>query len=306
MDSTDKMTHIYKLVEDFVNSPSEKKIIVILGPTASGKTSLSINIARQFNGEVISTDSRQVYRFMDIGTAKIKPKETEGIKHYMIDVVNPDQQFTLADFVDQAKKAIDEIHKKGKIPIITGGTGLYIRAICDNYKIPRIEPDYALRQKLQEEVAQHGSEYIHDKLKKIDPETAEKIHPNNTRYVIRAIEINKAIGDKKQDLKEKPIYDVLKIGITMDREKLYDRINRRVYDQIDEGLVNETKTLLQKGYSEKLPSMSSLGYPEMLKYINGELMLEEAIELLQINTRHYAKRQLTWFSKEKDIYWLEV
>jgi len=305
MDSTDKTTHVLKLVDDFLAKPGDRKIIVILGPTASGKTSLSIKIAKAFNGEVISSDSRQIYKFMDIGTAKVKPKEEEGVKHYMLDVATPDKQFTLADFVDGSKRCIDEIHKKGKIPLIVGGTGLYIRAICDNYKIPRIEPNYKLRQQLQAELAQHGVEYLHDKLKKVDPEAAKNIHPNNTRYVVRALEINEAIGNKK-DLKSKPVYDVLKIGITMDREKLYDRINRRVYDQIDEGLVNETKTLLQKGYSEKSPSMSSLGYPEMIKFIKGEMSLEEAIELLQTNTRHYAKRQMTWFNKEKDVNWIEI
>lgn len=277
---------------------NKKPLLVILGGTASGKTALSIKIAKEFDGEVISTDSRQIYKYMDIGTAKVTNKEAQGIPHYMIDFVDPAQEFTLADFVKTAKKYIDYIHSKGKLPILAGGTGLYTRAICDNFDIPRVPPDTKLREELDKEDPQK----LHDRLNELDPEAAKNIHPNNKRYVIRAIE--RAIAGKKPTKSPNSKYNILKFGIEWDREKLYERINTRAANQIEEGLINETKTLLAKGYDEKLPSMSSLGYPEMIKYIKGELSLDEALELLQKNTRNYAKRQLTWFRREPDVIWL--
>jgi len=292
---------IKSTINDFLEESknlNKKPLLVILGGTASGKTALSITIAKEFNGEVISTDSRQVYKFMDIGTAKVTPAETEGIPHYMIDIVDPKEEFTLADFVRRAKRHIEEIHQRKKLPILAGGTGLYTRAICDNFDIPRVPPNPKLRAELEKEDPQK----LHYKLKEIDPEAAENIHPNNKRYTIRAIE--RAMAGKKPDQKPQNEFNVLKIGIEWDREKLYERINTRAANQIEEGLINETKTLLSKGYDEKLPSMSSLGYPEMIKYIKGELSLDEALELLQKNTRNYAKRQLTWFRREPNVIWL--
>lgn len=277
---------------------AKKPLIVILGGTASGKTALSIKIAKEFDGEVISTDSRQVYKYMDIGTAKVTEEEMEGIPHYMIDVVSPDEEFSLADFVQKAKDHIADIQKRGKVPILAGGTGLYTRAICDNFDIPRVPPNPELRAELEK----LDTDSLHNKLKDLDPDAAERIHPNNRRYVIRAIELAKS--DKIQPQNGKPEYDVLKFGIEWDRDLLYKRINERSAIQIKNGLIEETQSLIDKGFDSKLPSMSSLGYPEMLKYINKELPLDEALTLLQQNTRHYAKRQITWFKKELNVIWL--
>ncbi len=292
---------IKSTINDFLKESKDfnkKPLLVILGGTASGKTALSIKIAKEFDGEIISTDSRQVYKYMDIGTAKVTRAEAEGVPHYMIDIVEPSDEFTLADFVRRAKRHIQEIHQRNKLPVLAGGTGLYTRAICDNFDIPSVPPNPQLRAKLDKE----DSQKLHDKLKKMDAEAANNIHPNNKRYIIRAIE--RGMQGKKPDQKAQSDYNILKIGIEWEREKLYDRINQRAAEQIEEGLINETKTLLAKGYDEKLPSMSSLGYPEMIKYIKGELTLDEALELLQKNTRNYAKRQLTWFRREPNVIWM--
>lgn len=293
-------------IEDFLEKSrqtGEKPLLAILGATASGKTSLSIEIAKKFNGEIISADSRQVYRHMDIATAKIKQNETEGIPHHMIDIIDPDEDFTLADFVDRAKKHINSIAQKGKLPILVGGTGLYIRALCQNYQIPRIPPNENLRNELKREIEEKGENYVYEKLREIDPESAKKIHPHNHRYLIRALEIKMSDGGNG-NMNNKSEYNVLKLGIEWSREKLYERINERARYQVDEGLINETKMLLQKGYDLKLPSMSSLGYPEMNKYIKGEMSIEDALSELQKNTRNYAKRQLTWFRREPDVIWI--
>ncbi|MCD6109535.1 tRNA (adenosine(37)-N6)-dimethylallyltransferase MiaA [bacterium] len=281
----------------------QKPLLVILGGTASGKTALSIQIAKKFNGEVVSTDSRQVYKYMDIATAKVTYNEMQGIPHYMIDIVEPDSGFTLADFVNKAKIHIEDILRRGKLPILAGGTGLYARAICENYQITHIPPNNELRLKLQNELDEKGEDYMYKKLQELDPQAAGKIHPHNHRYVIRALEIVSA-GKKKSNLKSKSEYNLLKFGIEWNRDKLYERINARAANQIEDGLINETKMLLQRGYDLSLPSMSSLGYPEMIKYMEGELSLDQALELLQKNTRNYAKRQLTWFRREPDVMWI--
>ncbi|MBN1494311.1 tRNA (adenosine(37)-N6)-dimethylallyltransferase MiaA [Candidatus Peregrinibacteria bacterium] len=302
---------IEQIIVQFLKNSAERKaqghaakpLLVILGPTASGKTSFSIEIAKKFDGEVVSADSRQVYKFMDIGTAKVKTNETEGIPHYMIDEVDPDKEFTLADYVRKAKFYIDEILKHGKLPILVGGTGLYIRAICQNYNIPRVAPNYEIRDQLEKEILENGEDAVYKKLIKLDPEAAAKIHPHNHVYVIRAIEVAMS-GMNKRDMNGESEYNILKIGIDWEREKLYSRIDERAKNQIDEGLINETKTLLQKGYSIKLPSMSSLGYPEITAYIKGEISLTCALEMIQQNTRNYAKRQLTWFRREPDVLWV--
>jgi len=305
------LENIEQIITQFLKNSAErnaqghaaKPLLVILGPTASGKTGLSIKIAKKFNGEVISADSRQVYKFMDIGTAKVKTNETEGIPHYMIDEIEPDKEFTLADYVRKAKFHIEEILKHGKLPILVGGTGLYIRAICQNYNIPRVAPNYELRNQLEKEMRENGKEYIYKKLVELDPEAAAKIHPQNHVYVIRAIEVAMAEGRQNKS-KGECEYDVLKLGIEWERERLYVRIDERAKNQIDEGLINETKSLLGRGYTTKLPSMSSLGYPEISAYIQGEISLDEALGMIQQNTRNYAKRQLTWFRSEPDVLWV--
>ncbi len=300
-----KESDVYKKIEKFLKESNKKRLpplLVILGATASGKTDLSIKIAQKYDGEVISSDSRQIYKYMDIGTAKIMSEEMDGVPHYMLDIVEPDQEFTLADFVDKAKEHIKDIHKREKLPILIGGTGLYIRAICENYNIPRVAPNEKLREKLRKEIKKKGGEYIYEKLKKLDPEVAKKIHPNNHRYVIRAIEV--AESGQKMRKKSDPEYHVLKLGIDWPREKLYERINKRAEIQVKNGLIEETRGLLDKGYDLSLSSMSSLGYPEIISYIKGERTLEEALGWLQKNTRNYAKRQITWFRKEPDVIWL--
>lgn len=285
---------------------NKKPLLVVLGPTASGKTALSITLAKQFNGEVISADSRQIYRHMDIGTDKIPESKQENVPHHLLDVAEPNGEFTLADYKRNALKIINEIHKRQKLPILCGGTGLYLNAILQNYQIPQIPPQYDLRQKLAQYYEEHGPLALHNLLKERDPESAKNIHANNVRYVIRALEINMATGNKKSDQKGEQLFHVFSVGIEWPRDILYERINRRVDDQMDRGLLNEVKTLLMKGYNEKLPAMSSLGYLELIAYIKGKNTLEEAIENIKKNTRNYAKRQLTWFRRYKDIHWISA
>ncbi|MBU2524856.1 tRNA (adenosine(37)-N6)-dimethylallyltransferase MiaA [Patescibacteria group bacterium] len=297
-----------KLVKDHLASIPEGKIplIVILGPTASGKTSLSVQLAKQLNGAIISTDSRQVYRGMDIGTDKITQEEMAGIPHHLLDVAGPDQDFTLANFRELAEHEIDVIHKKGQIPFLAGGTALYIDAITKNYDMPCVPPNKKLREKYEKMAEKNGKQAVYDYLISIDPENAEKIHPNNLRYVIRAIEIFETTGKPKQNkVKEDRKYHVLKIGINRPRKQLYDRINARVLTQVDRGILAELHKLLEN-CPRNAPSMSSLGYKEYFPYIDGKISLEEAQETLQKNTRNYAKRQMTWFRKDNDINWLNA
>ncbi len=298
---------IFKSIDSFLNNCKEKgkkPLIAVLGPTASGKTALSIEIAKKFNGEVISADSRQIYKYMDIGTAKVTKTEMQGIKHHLLDVVDPAEEFTLSDFKRHAIKAINEIHSRQKTPVLCGGTGLYFSTVIQNYQIPRIQPQFDLRQELAGFYEQNGAEALHNLLKEKDPAAAEKIHPNNVRYVIRALEINMAGGQKKGENKGEKLFEVFKVGIDWPRDILYERINRRVHEQLDSGLINEVKTLLMRGYNEKLPSMTSLGYPELIEYVKGEASLDQATENIKKNTRNYCKRQLTWFRRESDINWV--
>ncbi len=286
------------------------KLIVVCGPTASGKTDLAIVLAKKFNGEIVNADSRQIYKEMDIATAKptldygLQTPDyiVDGINHYLLDIINPDENFTLSDYKDQAQKTIKEIIKKGKIPFLVGGTGLYIKAIVDNLEIPRVEPDLVLRRELESKSAEERIKM----LKEIDPETYEKIDIQNPRRVIRALEVVLSTGESflKQQKKGKPLYDVLQLGIKVDKENLYERINKRCEKMIEAGLVQEAKRLAQK-YSWELPSMSGIGYRQMRDYIEGKMTLEEAIEWLQTDTRHYAKRQMTWFRKDERIHWIE-
>jgi len=298
---------IFEEIQTFLNQceqNNKRPLIAILGPTASGKTSLSIEIAKKVDGEVISADSRQVYKYMDIGTAKVTRPEMQGVPHHMLDVIDPTEEFTLSDFKRQALKAISEVHTRKKVPILCGGTGLYFSAIIQNYQIPRIPPQFDVRQKLAHYYEEHGAEELHKLLQEKDPEAAKRIHPNNVRYVIRALEIVMTGSQKKSDLKGEPLFEVFKIGIDWPRDVLYERINNRVHEQLNSGLLNEVKTLLMKGYHEKLPSMSSLGYPELIEYIKGDVSLEQATENIQKNTRNYCKRQFTWFRREQDVVWV--
>jgi len=287
----------------------KQKVIAIVGPTAVGKTRLSIEVAKKFGGEIISGDSMQVYKGMDIGTAKIKKEEMAGIPHHMIDIKSPNEDFSVADFQYYVQKYIEEISARNHIPIIVGGSGLYIQAVLQNYNFSKEKRDDALTKRLEDEMKQKGIEPLFDRLKTIDPNQAEKIHPNNFRRVLRALEIFEKTGltmteYQKQRASSSP-YESLLIGLEMDRELLYKRINQRVDGMVREGLLEEVKGLIEKGY-ENYQSMKAIGYKELIPYFTGEVPLETSIELLKRNSRRYAKRQYTWFKNKMDVNWYEL
>ncbi|MBD3329965.1 tRNA (adenosine(37)-N6)-dimethylallyltransferase MiaA [Candidatus Peregrinibacteria bacterium] len=295
------------IIEDLTSfvSRSKKPLIVILGPTASGKTGISLNLAKKIKGEIISTDSRQIYKGLEIGSDIILPEDRQGIPHHMLAIKNPDQTLTLREYQEQATKIINEIHERESTPMLVGGTGLYISSIIEGYNVPHIPPNRKLREKLTKEAEEKGHEHVHNILKELDPGSAKKIHPNNLPYIIRAIEINKSAGHNKQDKKSKPNFDTYMLGIKWPREQLYERVNLRVDLQIKRGLIEEVQALLNKGYDLNLPAMTSLGAKELVPYIKGEMSLEEALEILKRNTRRYAKRQMTWFKRYDNVKWLE-
>ncbi len=286
---------------------SQKKgkipLIAIIGPTASGKTTLSIELAAYFNGEIVSADSRQIYQEMDIGTAKASPVQRARVKHHLLDVVKPNQEFSLANYQKMATPKLEQIFSKGKIPFLVGGTGLYISAITQSYELPSAPPDPELRRELEQYVQEHGSASLHQLLTKLDPESAQKIHPHNLRYVIRAIEIVVSQQQPKTNQTSTSPFEVLFLGIDWPRDELYYLIDQRVDEQMANGLLVETQTLLSK-YQSNLPAMSSLGYRELGLYLNGEISLEQAVEIFKRLTRNYAKRQLTWFRKYQNVYWI--
>lgn len=287
------------------------KVIVVLGPTASGKTGLSIELAKEINGEIVSADSMQIYRFMDIGTAKPDEEEKQGIKHYLIDEVNPDEEFSVAKYKELAIKYIDEIINKGKTPIVVGGTGLYLNSLIYNINFSETISDWGLREELKKEAEEKGNEYLHNKLKECDPEAAAKIHPNNLNRVIRALEVYKYTSKTisfHQELSrlEPPKYDFVLIGLRMSRERLYERINKRIDNMIERGLIDEVRMLQSLGYNKSAVAMQGIGYKEVLAYFKGELTFEEVIFILKRDTRRYAKRQLTWFRRIADVQWIDV
>lgn len=281
------------------------KIIVIVGPTASGKTALSLELAKKYNGEIVNADSRQIYRGMDIGTAKIEfdgaDFMADGVKHHLVDVVGPDEEFSLAHFKKAAREVISDVLSRGKLPIIVGGTGLYIQAIVENLDIPAIAPDLKLRAGLEKT----DVDELAGMLKDSDPEAYKRIDLKNPRRVIRALEI--AMSEKSGLIKKAgklaPEYDVLQIGMQITREELIKRIDRRVDEQIEHGLVEEVRGL-SKRYPWNLPAMSGIGYKQIGYYLNGKMPLSEAIELIKRDTRRYAKRQMTWFKRDKNIRWI--
>lgn len=288
----------------------KKKLFIIIGPTAVGKTDLSLALANKLNGEIISADSMQIYKHMNIGTAKPTVEERQGIPHHLIDVVNPDENFSVAEFQKITKQKIDELIVTNKLPIIAGGTGLYINSIIFDMDFSQSVSNLKLREDLQKEAAELGNEFVHNKLKKIDPDSAKRIHPNNLKKVIRAIEVyhetGEKIGDFSKDIKLNDEYDFFVVGLTRDRQELYDRINIRVDMMIDQGLVKEVKDLLDLGYTKNLTAFKGLGYKEIIKYLEGEYDLDEAIRILKRDTRHYAKRQLTWFKRYSFINWYNL
>ena len=280
---------------------SNKKIIAVVGPTASGKTAYAVELAHKINGEIISADSRLVYKGFDIGTAKPTVEERQGIPHYMIDIVEPEFDYTAGLYVTEARRIIEDIIKRGKTPIIAGGTGLYFRLLLENYVMPEVEPNYDLRKELQE----YSSEDLHNILKKLDRDAADKIYANDKKKLIRTIEIIKISGkpiSESRSIAEGSQYDVDWLGLNFPREILYDRINKRVDIMIENGLVEETKNLLAK-HGHIYNIVNTIGYQEITKFLDGEFSFEEAVDKLKQNSRNYAKRQLTWFRKNTKIKW---
>ncbi|TDL83250.1 tRNA (adenosine(37)-N6)-dimethylallyltransferase MiaA [Peribacillus frigoritolerans] len=287
----------------------KEKLVVIIGPTAVGKTNLSIQLAKKLNGEIISGDSMQVYRGLDIGTAKISPDEMDGIQHHLIDIKNPEEDFSSAEFQEIARPLISDIHARNKMPIIVGGTGLYIQSVIYDYQFTDIASDPAFRKQLEAEAAEFGNEVIHEKLAEIDSVSAGRIHPNNVRRVIRALEIFHCTGKTMTDFlaeQEKVLlYDVVVVGLTMEREQLYERINLRVDLMMDQGLIKEVKNLYDLGLRD-CQSIQAIGYKELYAYFDGAVSLEDAKEQLKQNSRRYAKRQLTWFRNKMDVKWFDM
>ncbi len=283
------------------------KVIVIVGPTASGKTAVSIELAKKINGEIISADSMQIYKHMDIGTAKPTVEEMQGIKHYLLDVVEPNETFNVAKYKKMAEEAIEEILAKGKTPIIVGGTGLYINTLVNGIEFLEVEGDPEYREMLVKRGYEEGAEVLHNELKKIDPESAEIIDANNIRRVARALEIYKTTGKTKTQLdlesRKEVKYDYLMFGLEWSREVLYSRINQRVDIMVESGLIEEVKWLTQN-YKISSTAMQGLDYKEVIEYLDGDITYEEMIDKLKIETRHFAKRQLTWFRRDNRIKWV--
>lgn len=288
---------------------TKKPLVILTGPTAVGKTALSIMLAKAIGGEIISADSMQVYRYMDIGTAKIKPEETEGVPHHLIDVLNPTEDFNVTAFQTMAKQVINEIYSRGRIPIMAGGTGFYIQSLLYDISFEEMEVS-SYREELTAYYEAYGAHALHEELKKVDPVSYEEIHENNVKRVIRALEFYHDTGypisehNKAQRQKESP-YNFEYFVLNDDREVLYRRIEKRIDTMIEQGLIEEVQGLLDYGCQPDMVSMQGLGYKEIISYLNGECSLEEAVYILKRDTRHFAKRQLTWFRREKEVTWID-
>ncbi len=285
------------------------KLLAIVGPTGVGKTELSIHLAKRFGGEIISGDSMQVYKGMDIGTAKIKPEEMACINHHLIDIIQPEHTFSAGAFQALAKKTIAALNEQQILPILVGGTGLYVQGITQDFQFAE-DGDREVRMKWEAYLQTNGAEALHEILAHKDPSYAKQIHPHNTRRVIRALELIETTGQSmlnyQGEWKKESPYDLLMIGLTMERSRLYDRLDKRVDQMMEEGLLNEVQNLLNKGIHEASTSLQAIGYKEFIPYIKGELSLVEAVNLLKRNTRRFAKRQLTWFRRMSDITWFDV
>ena len=288
----------------------KKPLVVIAGPTACGKTAVSVKLAKMIGGEIISADSMQVYKYMDIGTAKIKPEEMNGIRHYLVDELYPDEEYSVAVFKNKAKQYIEEIYTKGKIPVLVGGTGFYINALVYDNDFSEECLDDTLRFKLQQYLETEGKEALYERLKEVDPQACNSIHINNTKRVIRAIEYFELTGEpisehNRKEKQKKPYYDVDFFVLNMNRGRLYNRIDCRIDEMLREGLLDEVKGLYEK-YDRNLVSMQGLGYKEIIAYLAGECSLEEAVNILKRDTRHFAKRQLTWFKHQVSGIWVDM
>lgn len=288
----------------------KKPLIILTGPTAVGKTKASIGLAKAIGGEIISADSMQVYKKMDIGSAKIRDDEMEGVNHYLIDVLDPAEEFNVVLFQKMAKQAMEEIYANGHIPIVVGGTGFYIQALLYNIDFTQENEDNHIRTELETIAKEQGADYLHQMLREIDARSAETIHANNVKRVVRAIEYYRQTGkpisehNEKERQKESP-YTFAYFVLMDERQKLYDRIEKRIDVMIEEGLLDEVKALYEEGYTRDMVSMQGLGYKEILNYLDGKMTLEEAIYVLKRDTRHFAKRQITWFKRGKDVCWID-
>lgn len=286
-----------------------REIIVVAGPTAVGKTEYAINTALHFNGEIISCDSMQLYKYLDIGSAKPTLEEQQRVKHYLVDEIDPKDNFSVAKYQTLAKAAIEEVFAKEKTPVIAGGTGLYLNSLLYDMDFSAPPKDNSLRQALYAEAFEHGSLYIYDKLVSLDPESADRIHPNNIKKVVRAIEaatLGSKVKDFNSEISLTSDYKFQLIGLSRNREELYNRINKRVDVLIESGLLNEVSKLLDQGLTANDISMKGIGYKEIIGYFNHEYSLDEVIELVKRNTRHLAKRQMTWFRRYKDMKWFNI
>lgn len=287
----------------------KKPLIVLTGPTAAGKTELSIALAKKLNGAIISADSMQVYKYMNIGSAKIRPEEMQGVRHYLVDVLDPREEFHVARFQQMAKEAMDEIYRNGQLPIVVGGTGFYIQALLKDIDFDESSGELPCRKELEETARREGGAVLYERLKQVDPESAEAIHPNNVKRVIRALEFYQETGQpislhNKEQKEKQPPYTYAYFVLNDDRARLYERIDRRVDRMVEQGLVEEVRWLKEHGYDRSLVSMQGLGYKELFPYLDETCSLEEAVEIIKRDTRHFAKRQITWFKREPDVIWL--
>jgi len=288
----------------------KKQILIIAGPTAVGKTKYAIEIAKEYNGEIISADSMQIYKYMDIGSAKPTQEEMAEVKHHLVDEIDPTQNFSVAEYQIIARKYIKELFESGKIPIICGGTGLYINSLIYDMDFSTMPRQIGFREQLELEAEKYGNEFVHNKLRLLDEAAANRIHPNNLKKIIRAIEVFETTGEGIKQFEQSFIktndYNYVLIGLTRNREELYERIDLRVDLLLEQGLVDEVKSLLEKGLTESNISMKGIGYKEVIAYQNGEYDLSEMVRIIKRNTRHYAKRQLTWLRKYPDLEWFNL
>lgn len=285
-------------------------MIVVVGPTGVGKSDLAVEIAKIVGGEIVSADSMQIYRMMDIGTAKMTPEEMQGIPHHLIDIVDPDQEFTVAEYVKYADRAIKAIRERGNTPIVAGGTGLYIKALLEDFLFPDQGADWEFRDEMKRIAEVEGNQFLHTRLAEVDPITASRLHPNDVRRVVRALEVYKRTGMpmSSQMASYGPArqrFKAFQVGLTCDRQLLYKRIDLRVDKMVAMGLVNEVKSLVDSGYGNAVISMQALGYKEIIWYLKGLTVYEESIELLKRETRRYSKRQLSWFRRDSSIIWYD-
>ncbi len=289
---------------------NKPKILCVVGPTASGKTDYAVELALKCGGEVVSCDSMQIYKHMDIGTAKPTADEMKGVKHHMIDIIEPNESFSVARFSEMARECIDDILLRGKTPVLCGGTGLYFDSTINNINFIQMDTDEEYRKDLESAAKVFGNEYVYKILKRVDEESAESIHPNNLKRVIRALEIYKTTGKKKSELDKEqlsePLYEPEITGLMRDREVLYDRINKRVDIMMEKGLVDEVSDLIKIGIDTDATSMQAIGYKGIIEYLDGKTSLSDAVDKIKRESRRYAKRQLTWFKRNKKIHWINI